>query len=298
VTIRRSTWAGALSVVVLLAGAAPAMPAEGRARPAVAVPPQDVTQELRLEDGSRLYGHVRSVDGDRFVFETLAGRSMELGVSEVAELRQVRGRVVSGEFRPADPNATRLFFAPTARSVKKGQGYLGVFEFVIPFIQVGVTDWLSVGGGTPLYVDLGEDLGERPFWVTPKIQLHGGRNTQVAAGVFHAFTTSGDGSVGLAYGVVTQGNADDAVTVGLGFGYVRGDSGDLGTDAVLMLGGEKRIGRHLKLITENYVFSGGGVVSGGVRFFGDRLSADLGLFAPLGDSDLLLLPIVNFTWTF
>jgi hypothetical protein len=60
------------------------------------------------------------------------------------------GRIVRGEFRREDPNGTRLFFGPTGRPLERGQVYLGVFEFMMPFVQVGITNPISVGGGTPL----------------------------------------------------------------------------------------------------------------------------------------------------
>jgi hypothetical protein len=66
-----------------------------------------------------------------------------------------------------------------------------------------------------------------------------------------------------------------------------------------MAGGEHRLGRRVKLVTENYAVNGGAIVSAGVRFLGDRLSADLGVFAPLtGEGTFVLAPIVNFVWTF
>ena len=34
---------------------------------------------------------------------------------------------------PSDPNATRLLFAPTARMLPRGGGYLGDYEVVMPF---------------------------------------------------------------------------------------------------------------------------------------------------------------------
>src|SRR5712692_9592438 len=51
-----------------------------------------------------------------------------------------KGRVVKGEFQPFDPHNTRLFFAPTARALRRGEGYAGVYEVVLPFVQVGITD--------------------------------------------------------------------------------------------------------------------------------------------------------------
>jgi len=59
-----------------------------------------------------------------------------------------------------------------------------------------------------------------------------------------------------------------------------------------------KISRRVKLVTENYVFSGGGIGSFGVRFLGDHLSADLGLVVPLGAEVMIAFPMVNFVWQF
>ena len=42
-----------------------------------------------------------------------------------------------------------------------------------------------------------------------------------------------------------------------------------------MIGGESPVRRNIKWITENYALRGAVVTSGGVRFFGERLAADL-----------------------
>jgi hypothetical protein len=55
----------------------------------------------------------------------------------------------------------------------------------------------------------------------------------------------------------------------------------------------------MKLMTENYVWkNGNGVSSAGVRFFGDRLSADLAIAVPIGADGLFAFPVVNFVYVF
>ena len=193
---------------------------------------------------------------------------------------------------PPDPNATRLFFAPTGRSLRRGQTYLGVYEFLMPFVQVGVTDQFSIGGGTPLVFGL--DNGERPFWITPKLQIAKTSSTEVAVGVLHAFNAGGDGG-GVAYVVGTSGTARGSFTLGGGLGY----GNDGGRSGIVMLGGERQVRRNLKIMSENYLWKdGNGVASAGVRFFGERLSADLAIGFPLGADEFFAFPIVNFVYLF
>lgn len=276
--------------------------------------------ELRLRDGSVIYGTIEQESADRVVVRTIAGGTVEVPRVRVASLAPARGRVVDGEFWPADANATRLLFAPTGRALRRGQAYLGVYEFVMPFVQAGVTDRFSLGAGTP-FVFFGDDES-RPVWVTPKYQIYAGPKTSVAAGVMHFVVFGANSRAGLAYGVLTHGTDDNAVTAGLGWAYARYVDEDYGGapcrgpqpqplqnctplrttkivgSPVAMIGGERRLSRRTKIITENYAFEGGGIVSVGVRFLGDRLSADLGVFAPVAAEEFFLGPIVNFVWTF
>ena len=43
---------------------------------------------------------------------------------------------------------------------------------------------------------------------------------------------------------------------------------------------------------------GHGIASGGVRFFGERLSADLALAFPIGANEFFGFPVVNFVYLF
>jgi len=259
--------------------------------PAITVPATGETQELVLRDGSRAYGQVDRVEGGVVRFRTVAGATIEVPLSEVVSVGIVEGRFVNGEFRRADANPTRLFFAPTGRSLRRRQAYLGVYEILMPFLQYGLTDRISVGAGTPLIFGGG---GARPFWVTPKVQVLSTRNIDAAIGVMHFLNVGDNGSFGIAYGVLTRGNADSAVTGGVGWAYARYDDNE-GT-AIGMIGGEHRVRRGLKVITENYVWSGGGIVTGGVRFLGERFSTDLGLVVPMTDGEFIGFPILNFVW--
>ena len=211
------------------------------------------------------------------------------GVPQVPPVPQVPATSSPAEAWPADPNPTRLFFAPTGRSLKRGEAYFGVYEVMLPFVQYGVTDRISIGGGTPLFFGGGSD---RPSWFTPKARVLSSQSTDLSVGVLHLFNM-GDASVGIAYAVVTEGTSDRAVTIGGGYAYSSADETRAGA-LVAMLGGEKRVSRRMKLVTENYWFNGVGLVSGGVRFMGDRLSADIGLVSPLGVDAFVIFPMVNF----
>ncbi|MEY4094404.1 MAG: hypothetical protein RLZZ53_1603 [Acidobacteriota bacterium] len=217
-------------------------------------------------------------------------------ISAPVDLAQDQGTAKAAS---SDPNSTRLIFGPTGRSLRKGEVYVGVYEVVLPFVQVGVTDRLSIGAGTPL---LFGDF-DRPFWFTPKFKVMERGSTAASVGVMHFLNIDDHANIGVAYGVVTRGGADSSITVGGGAAYARWDVNDGERDtkagaAVLMLGGDHRVAKGVKLVTENYVFRRGGFVSGGVRFFGEKLSADIGLMMPLDTDSVIALPIVNIVRRF
>lgn len=246
--------------------------------------------ELVLKDGSRLFGRIERENDQEVVFRTQSGATITTSRTEIVSLRLVKGRLERGEFVRADVHRSRLFFAPTGRSLEKGQVSVGVFEFIAPFVQVGVTDNFSIGGGTPLIFGI-EDF-DRPFWITPKYRVLNTGKVQAAVGVLHVFDTSEGDSAGIAYGVGTFGSSDNAITVGGGVAY-SGDS----RGGIAMIGGERRVHRNMKLITENYIWQdGGGILSGGIRFMGERLSADLALAKPINEG--YVFPVVNFVYVF
>ena len=279
-------WARVSAAVIVLAVLGPA-PSVSAAEDA-----QEITYELKLRDGSRLYGTLETEGTDTVSFRTLTGALVTATRDDIVSLERVTGVVRDGEFLSDDANRTRLFFGPTGRALPKGQVYVGTFQIIMPWVQVGVTDRFSIGGGTPLV--FGFDESERPFWVTPRIQVFDRGDLHAGAGVIHVLGFSGD-SAGIAYGVMTTGTTSSSLTVGAGMAY----TGDGDRASVVMVGGDRRVRRNLKLITENYIWQGGGgIVSGGVRFIGDRLSADVGLGIPLFGEGLVVFPIVNFVYVF
>jgi hypothetical protein len=193
---------------------------------------------------------------------------------------------------PTDPNPTRLLFGPTGRSLKRGEAYLDVYGISIPYVQVGLTDGISIGAGTPLLLP-GLAPGE-VFWISPKVRVFSGKKTDAAVGVLHTSTGRAD-NFGIVYGVVTRGTLDTAVTVGLGYTYRSGRDAHA---PLVMVSGEKRVTRVVKVITENYIGRGGGFAMGGVRVLNRRVSADFGLGRLLGTEWPFPVPVIRFSYRF
>jgi hypothetical protein len=268
------------------------LPALAGAQEAVEVPdPGETLYQVELADGSEFVARITAVDEGTVTFETSGGTRLEVPRAQIRSLRPASGTVVEGEYWAPDPNSSRLFFTSTGRSLAQGEAYVGTYLIVLPFVAVGLTDRFTLGAGAPVL------FGEfEPFYLAPKLQVVRTESAAVSVGTL-AFFYEGD-NVGIAYGVGTFGSADRALTAGVGYGYA-GD--DFSSEPVFMLGGEARVSRRVKLITENYFLPDdtGTLLSGGIRFISGRLSSDVGVFGASGEGDTeCCLPMVNFSWAF
>ena len=265
-------------------------PAHAQAPPDIPAP-SDTIHEVRLGDGSVIFARVLEFDQERVIFETVGGARLDVERTGIEGIRPARGQAVDGEFRTEDPGGTRLFFTSTGRSLERGESYVGTYVVILPFAAVGVTDRFTIVGGAPVL------LGElEPFYLGPKMQVLRRTEAQVSLGTLAFFVDHE--VVGVAYGVGTFGNTDDAVSAGIGYFY----SGDeVLNEPAFMVGGETRASRRIKLITENYILPEevGVILSGGVRVIGDRFNTEIGILAGVsGDEAGCCVPLINFSYSF
>jgi hypothetical protein len=280
---------------------------------AVAQVPADTTHLERIElvDGSTLVGVVIAETATDLTLRTSGGLEVTVPLGQVRRRVSFAGRIEGGRVVVYDPNRTRLLFTPTARALGAGEGYLAVYQIFLPFVAFGITDEVSLAGGTVLFP---EAFG-RVLYLAPKATLIDRGDLAVAIGGigFGVFMDDERTTFGLGYGVVTYGGLERSVTAGAGFAFAEGD---VASGAVLTLGGELQLSNSVKLLTENYLipfresyYDGRvrertryePVLSAGVRFFGQRLAVDLaGITSPelIGDSTFPFFPWVGFAYNF
>jgi hypothetical protein len=249
-------------------------------------------QQVELMDGTKLLGRIVGVEGTAIAFRTLGGFDIDFQRRDVKGIRIVRGQRYRGEFWPADPSDSRLFLAPTGRVPGHGHGYFGVYELVIPSFGVGLGKIGMISGGFSVLP--GVSLDEQVFYIAPKAQVFNTEYVQGAVGLFWAKTGTSDESFGMVYSGVTAGTARAAFSGGLAFPFSSED-GFL-EQQLLMLGGELRAARNLKLITENWFAPGEeeSIWSLGLRIISSRITVEV---AAATTSEGGFLPIVNFSTT-
>jgi hypothetical protein len=253
-------------------------------------------QVLTLRDGSTLIGRISAIGADSLTVDASVGR-FSLAIASVTGVQYVSAdRMKGGEYWFPNPNSTRLFFAPSARMLEQGDGYVSDYEVFFPGVAYGVTDNVSIGGGVSL---IPAGLDDQLFYVTPKIGGEVRRNVNLAVGALVVGGIPDEATVGIVYGVGTFGPPDASITAGLGYGFA---GTTVARNPVAMVGGELRVSRHVALVTENYIIPDTHVnplYSYGVRLMGEKLTVDLALFNISGEERTGIgFPFVDFVFKF
>lgn len=270
---------------------------------------------IRLKDGSLLRARIIDEDQTRLKIVTVGGLAMEIARTSV-------DRVERGEAdapRPSDSNYTRLLFSPTGRPLRKGEGYFSDHYVVFPGVAYGLTDNISVGGGLSVVPGLG--LGDQLYYGTARVGKQFSGRVAVSGGALVARGGESEtDALGLGFVTATLGKPDKSLTVGGGvtrtvseeyYGtYVRGQwRGDFRKQAsytpVVMVGGTARLSPRLALVSENWLILTEDFklseqpFAVGVRFLGDRLTADVGVVL-IGEmiQDGFPLPWLSVTYHF
>ncbi len=262
---------------------------------------QDVSQyelgttvRLVLIDGTVHVGQISAVEDSTVVLEGAGGVRTTIPIDQIRRIESLDGL----RFQETDPNLTRLFFSPTARPLAHGNVYVAVYELFFPFVAVGLRDVITLAGG----ISIVPALGTQAVYVAPKATLYARDNMGIAIGGLLGSNTGFDTAAGLLFGIGTFGRPDAAVTVGTGFGFFEGE---FSTRPILLIAGEYQVSNSVKLISENFVVPGYGdaiLASGGIRFFGRRLAADIGLITTpvqLTDAEgFPFVPWLGFAYNF
>jgi hypothetical protein len=212
---------------------------------------------------------------------TDAGTKITVSLSSVQDIRVIpKSQIHDGEYWYANPNDSRYLFAPSAFNLKKGEGYYQNTYLFINTFNYGITDNFSMGLGFEFistFASLGASDFDPIYFLTPKYSTQVSENVRVGVGVLYGKVSDDIGGFGVGYGLVTYGNPEHNATLGLGFGFF---DGEFSGEPVITLSGMTRLSRRISLVTENWFFPADvyrGIISYGIRFFGETMSVDLAL---------------------
>jgi len=301
----RSTFvAGSFCVIMLLAFENSHSQEIYRDSLEIMIPDSSHVQILKLKDGSEIIGRTVEITESEIVFQSNLGTS-RVSKAEIQEIVVIETKAARpGGYWFPNPNVTRLYFAPTGRLPKKGHGYFSTYYLFFPGITGAFSDRVSVGAGFSLFPGVG--LERQAFYVTPEIGLYQSERNNVAVGGIIASAPGWDiddddiPTFGALYAIGCYGPPDASLTGGLAFAFANDEFEER---PAILLGGQGRLSRHVSFVSENWKFPGADFVlmSYGLRFFGARMSFDLGFFSAWGNNtDMFFpgIPWVDFVYNF
>ncbi|WP_210513652.1 hypothetical protein [Hymenobacter terricola] len=268
-----------------LGDAAPVAAAPAGALPGPAAPvapgttPEVIgrSYSVELTSGNRFIGVLRGSTPQELEFETKDLGSVRVQRSNLKEFALLTTEQARRGFDDVG-NGNRLFFGPTARNLRRGEGYVQNIDVFLLSANYGISDNFSMGVIATFIPEAGSD---NLFGLTPKASFPVADKVRLGAGALVLF--SGGSTAGVVYANGTLGSADNNLTAGLGYGF--SGFGGFARTPVVMLGGATRLGRRISLLDETYLLhysdtyqssTGVGGIAG-VRVAGPRISGSLGL---------------------
>ena len=276
------------------------------------------TRRVTLRDGRVVTGRIAGETTDGLTVVDASGVRTTVPADQI---RRISAPITS-RFTRQDPNDTRLFFSPTARTLPRGAGRFTTYYIFLPSVAYGLTGRVDVSAATsiPLLGFGGSDVDFAGV-VSGNVKVGVVQTERAAFAVgLNANTVYGadaDGVIGTFYGTGTIGTPESALTFGAYGVYAAGEDVDLdvGDGVALLVGYERQLTNNVKLISENVVTvplvgndalddgpEAGSVHLLGVRFFAERLAADFALIGALNTFDdgfrLAPIPYVSFAYNF
>lgn len=232
---------------------------------------------VELRSGNSFIGVLRAATSEELEFETKDLGSVRVQRTNLKDFVLLSAEQARRGYDDVG-NGNRLFFAPTARNLRRGEGYVQSQEIFLLSVNYGVTDNFSMGALATVFPAAGSD---NFIGLTPKLSFPLAEKVHVGAGALVLFANGGTG--GVTYANATYGSADHNLTAGVGYGFAGGIG--FSSTPVLVLGGATRVSRRFSLLNETYILrernsnSTAALVAGivGVRVAGPRISGGLGL---------------------
>ncbi|MDD3046025.1 MAG: hypothetical protein PHF33_11265 [Candidatus Delongbacteria bacterium] len=263
---------------------------------------------IELKSGERITCEIVSEDDNVLTVVSDTFGEMTIKRSDIKLITELDERT---GYRYDDPNHNSLLFMPSAETNSKGTKYISSYELLYMNIGYAPVENLHVSIGF-IFPVVPEMLSEGPFSFGLKYRTFG-EPYKMNMSIMGSYTTIlSEADVGLiTYGTAFNYYLNPRTTVNLYMGALT-TSRTAGTESAFSfgLGFTKRTSESSKIIIE-YMnggifdeFESKGVLIYGLRFFGERISADLAgvQFVDLitdSDSDSwIILPLVSLTYHF
>ena len=263
---------------------------------------EQMLYNIQTKDGNGYTGYMVSSDSLKLTFRDGKLGEISIPKSEISKMASLDAKQLKkGKYWSGNPQSTRYFFSPDGYGLLKGEGYYQNLWVLANSFAVGLTDYLSVGGGViPLFLFAGAPT---PAWLTAKISIPVVKNkVNLGAGILTGTVFGVEKSgFGIFYGISTFGSRDRNISLGLGYGF---SGGSVSNAPMINVNGMYRVGARSYLLTENYFFPDGTNTSlmmmVGARQIIRDAGLDYGLVFPAGSGigSVVAIPWLGITIPF
>jgi hypothetical protein len=200
---------------------------------------KDTLYMITTNDGGEFVGKIISDDGRELVIIDKAKGKVIIPKYAVKSMEIVTQKnVIGNNIVHANPHPSRYLFSPSAIALKKGEGYMNWFYFLLFQMQYGITENFSAGITTSWFL--------APTMLNLKYTVPVSDNFCLAVGgqVGKLYITDENlVSVGFASG--TYGTNESNISLNVGYGSYHNDGISIAT-----LSGVHRIGEKASIIGE------------------------------------------------
>lgn len=252
---------------------------------------------FELRNGATIEGIVKSETEENIYINSLDEVEIIIKKDLIEKREETKKFIVENKIVRLDPTKTKLFLASTAQTLNGGSGYFSVYEIFFPNFALGITDNLMIAGGSSLFP--GISLEQQLKFISTKLKLIDYKQIKFSIGGM--YLNFWEGSFGTIYGVTTIGKYPIYLTAAVGSGFTEAKFIE---GKVIIVGLQYQVSHKISLLTENWFFTNDPypLISYGLRFFGDNLSADFGFFAKTdlmkNDDMFYFYPWIGFTYNF
>ena len=205
-----------------------------------------------FRDGTTIIGTFVNEENGNIYINDMKGEDVYIPKVMIGQIHGVTSNNIrDGEYWFPNLHDSRYFFSPSAFGLEQGEGYYSHSYWLLWQTQFGITDNLSIGGGTtPFGI---------PASFNAKYSYKISKSLNAAIGYFYvgnlfgAWDSDFDSFVNMPYTVVTKGSKENNFTLGMGYNL---DPDVIGEERVVInFGGTFRTARRFSFVFEGWVFN-------------------------------------------
>jgi hypothetical protein len=263
---------------------------------------QEVSDSIRtiaitLNDGSYYKGTI--IRDDSLQIQLLLPNGANITASK-STIREIKYQITKKSIEFADPSDHRLVITPTARTLKKGKGFVSNSQIFVLSAGYGFIDEIMLTAGITVI----PGTINQTYFIVPKARVFSKNNFDVSLGGFYLNTITQNSSpsegIKSLFLISTYTGSRGSLSIGVG---LFNDNNKWGEKPLITISAEYFMFEKTKAILETWSVYGydGVLFFMGFRSIGEKISSDFGLISAMpqyNNRGIALLPWLNVAYSF